>query len=91
MNKTIYRYEVGFDRPETHRLTSPPRHVANTVDEYGLEFWAEHYPNCKGFDVTFVVIGTGHPVPDGAIYIGTAPRTSLGLVFHLYELPKVAS
>lgn len=34
---------------------------------------------------TFRVFGTGHLVPDGYEWRGTAPRVS-GLVFHLFEL-----
>jgi hypothetical protein len=86
MNKTVYRYVVPFTGPQTFTLTSPPRAVSNTQHEDGLEFWAENYPNRAGTEVTLDTFGTGHPVPEGAIYIGTAPRTSLGLVFHLYEI-----
>jgi hypothetical protein len=88
MDKSIYRYIVPFGPPQKITLNSGPRHVANTVAEDGLEFWAEHYPNRQEFEVTFGVFGTGWPVPDGAVYVGTASRTSDGLVFHLYEIPK---
>lgn len=37
---------------------------------------------------TFVIVGTGHQLPDAAVYVGTAPRTREGLVWHLYELPS---
>ena len=86
MHKTINRYVVPFTGPKTFTLTSAPRAVANTQREDGLEFWAEDDPNRAEYEVTLEVFGTGNSVPEGAIYIGTAPRTSLGLVFHLYEI-----
>ncbi len=32
-----------------------------------------------------VVLGTGHPIPNGYTYVGTAPRHASGLVWHLFE------
>lgn len=85
--KSVFRYVIGFEGPVTVRLTAPPLAVANAYSAGGgLEFWAETYPDRTPVDTTFQVFGTGHSIPDDAIYIGTAPRTSMGLVFHLYQL-----
>jgi hypothetical protein len=87
MAKTIYRYQVPIDdRAHILALSSDPVSVAISPDLTYMEFWAEHHSGAGVRDRAFQVYGTGHPVPDGAEYVGTAPRTRLGLVFHLYEL-----
>lgn len=90
--KTIYRYEVPIDdQPHTFELTGFPLRVEANSRGEGLsgdwyaEFWAEHKPEGRRFEMTFQVYGTGHDVPDHAIYHGTTQRRN-GLVFHLYEL-----
>jgi hypothetical protein len=87
MARTIYRYEVPVDdRPHTHGLSGNPVAVAGT--DYVVEFWAETNPNRPPTERAFLVVGTGHPIPDDAIYVGTAPRTPHGLVWHLYEVTQ---
>jgi hypothetical protein len=90
--RTIYRYEVDLFKPVTHRLMGNPLAVANRDSaSAALEFWAEYDPEFEGTAIarTFMVIGTGHPIPASARYWGTAPRKH-GMVFHLYELPALA-
>jgi hypothetical protein len=85
MSKTIYRYEVPIDdRPHRVHLSNDPVSVAIVGHDY-MEFWAEN-DGGRGRERTFQVYRTGHIVPDSARYVGTGQRTSLGLVFHLYEL-----
>jgi hypothetical protein len=48
-----------------------------------VEFWAEYGETVDMYKTTYQVYGTGQPIPDYAIYRGTAPRKN-GLVFHLY-------
>jgi hypothetical protein len=87
MSRAMYRYQVGLAGPETIGLTGEPAAFGALADSAGIEFWAEHDDAGIAVPRTFVVVGTGHPVPDGAVYAGTAPRTRHGLVWHLYELP----
>jgi hypothetical protein len=82
----MFRYEVPVGPPVVIRLTGNPVAVAALPFCSGMEFWAEHDDD-PGFARAFTVIGTGHPIPEGAVYRGTAPRTPEGIVFHLYELP----
>ena len=85
--RQMFRYTVQVDdQPHVIRLTNDPVAVAvgATVDE--VEFWAEHDMDALEYPAAFIVVGTGHPIPDGARYVGTCPRVH-GLVWHLYRLP----
>jgi hypothetical protein len=86
--RQIFRYTVPVDdQAHVIHLTSDPLHVANggTLDE--VEFWAEHDMDALEYPAVFQVVGTGQPLPDGARYVGTCPRTREGIVWHLYRLP----
>ena len=86
--RQVFRYTVPVDdRPHVIHLTSDPLHVANGVTLDEVEFWAEHDMDAPEYPAAFQVAGTGQPLPDGALYVGTAPRTREGLVWHLYRLP----
>ena len=86
--RRMFRYTVPVDdQPWTFDLTSNPVHVAGgtTLDE--VEFWAEHTAGAPKIARRFQVFGTGHPLPQGARWVGTCPRDRLsGIVWHLYEL-----
>jgi hypothetical protein len=87
MSRSIYHYEVGLDDPEVINLTGPPLAFGVLERSKGMEFWAEHDDAEAEIGHTFIIIGTGHLVPRDARYVGTAPRTPEGYVWHLYELP----
>lgn len=85
--RKMFRYVVLVnDQPTTVKLTGDPVAVAATTDSRAVEFWAENDEWNVHHDRTFQVFGTGQPIPDGAQWVGTCPRTSVGLVWHLYEL-----
>jgi len=86
MARQMFRYEVLVTGAWVHGLTGDPVGVANCAAPLGVEFWAEHDDSKPVRRRTFQVFGTGHPLPEGARYVGTAPRTAEGLVWHLYEL-----
>lgn len=86
--RKVYRYTIPVDdRPHVVHLTGDPLHVANGVTLDEVEFWAEHDGEALEYPAAFQVVGTGQPLPDGAVYAGTCPRTREGLVWHLYRLP----
>lgn len=91
MSRAMYRYQVGLDGPEEIGLTGDPVALGALGYSAGIEFWAEHDDAKPTVARTFVIIGTGHRIPDGAVYIGTAPRTREGLVWHLFELTGSSS
>lgn len=89
----MLRYRVYVnDQPQICNIHSDPLHVA--ADKLGagkdashvVDFWAEGSFGESGTDRTFLVVGTGHPIPDGARWWGTTDRTPDGLVWHLYEI-----
>lgn len=82
----MYRYQVGLDGPVEIGLTGNPVAFGALGYSAGIEFWAEYDDAKPVIRRTFVIVGTGHRIPDGAAYAGTAPRTPDGLVWHLYEL-----
>lgn len=95
--RRMLRYEIFVeDGPQTVNLQGPVLHVAASrgggewVTRPVVEFWAEGDPSRRGEQCTFQVFGTGHRLPEGAVWRGTTARTPEGLVWHLYELTKGA-
>ena len=84
--RRMFRYQAGLDGPVTIGLTGDPVAFGALAYSAGIEFWAEHDDTRPEVSRIFIVVGTGHRIPDGAVYAGTAPRTPEGLVWHLYEL-----
>lgn len=85
--RQVFRYTVPVDdQPHTFDLTNDPLHVANGAMLDEVEFWAEHDMDAPEYPAVFQVVGTGQPLPDGAVHVGTCPRIH-GLVWHLYRLP----
>lgn len=87
--RRILRHEVHLhDDFTVIEISGPVVKVANQ-GEYNVEFWtlAGEYPEEK---VKFKVVGTGHTFDSKEWdYVGTAPRTEDGLVWHLLaEVPE---
>lgn len=40
-------------------------------------------------DTPYQVFGTGQPVPDGAVYVGTAPAMGGKLIWHVFDMTHV--
>jgi hypothetical protein len=91
VSRAVYRYEVGLDGPVEIGLAGNPVAFGALGYSAGIEFWAEHDDALPEVARTFVIVGTGHLVPEGASYVGTAPRTRDGIVWHLFELSGGAS
>ncbi len=85
----MFRFTIPVD-DELHVVscTGDPVAVAATDPTgYEVEFWAEHDDEALA-SRAFRVFGTGHPLPEGARWVGTCPRTRAGLVWHLYEIAE---
>lgn len=78
VSRAMYRYQIGLDGPEEIGLTGDPVAFAALGYGSGIEFWAEHDDAKPAVVRTFVIVGTGHRIPEGAVYVGTVPRTPRG-------------
>jgi hypothetical protein len=88
--RRMFRYAVPVDdQPHGFPLTGGPVAVAAAGDLRSVEFWAEHDESRPARNRVFQVFGTGHDLPEGALWAGTCQRVS-GLVWHLYELSAIA-
>lgn len=92
IDRRMFRYTVPIDdRAHVIELWDTPVAAAVTGPVYGklsVEFWAEHAEGGLTIAHTYQVFGTGHPLPNGAEWVATCPRTPQGLVFHLYEITE---
>lgn len=90
MGARVYRLVVGVGTgPEIFSLAGD-LHIEAARDRQGrhvVEFWYEHRDDVAATARTFEVFGTGHDLPDGAVWRGTTARTPDGFVWHLYEIP----
>lgn len=90
--RTMWRYEVKINmvgddsQPKEVMLTDDPVQFEPLPLSRGVGFWAEHNSDKPERLRKFIIVGTGHPIPEGAVYVGTPPRTEHGLVWHLYEV-----
>lgn len=86
--RRMFRHVIPIDdQPHELALTSDPVAVAAPVYASAVvEFWAEHDQAATVTVRLYQVFGTGQPLPPGAMWAGTCPRTAAGLVWHLYEV-----
>lgn len=84
--RRMLRYEVpADDRWHDFHLTTSPLHAAMS-DSGGVEFWAEYDDDPDRAQTLFRlrIFGTGHPLPDGALWLATCGRGVARIVWHLY-------
>jgi hypothetical protein len=86
MPERIYRYEVPVDNQwHAVELHGDPIAVA-CRDDALVEFWAVHRDGALTLRRSFIVVGTGHPLPPGATrHVGTAVAPGGSSVRHLME------
>lgn len=81
----IYRYEVPVGGVHALTLAGTVLHVGCRQEET-VEFWVMHSDDAPSRERRFMVVGTGHPLPDGLWqYHGTAVAPGGRLVWHLLE------
>ena len=68
----------AFDIPEGGRIV-----YVDCQQPRVVSFWVELEPENEVIPCYFVIIGTGHPVPDDCGYVGTILDGPF--VWHLYE------
>jgi len=85
--RAVFKYEIPVD-DQWHEIAMPlPAKVLHVACQDGARgtvmVWAEVTPS--GAEVSsraMRVYGTGHPVPSGAVYVGTALASPF--VWHVY-------
>lgn len=88
--KTIWKYRIpyferteeSFDIPVGGAIVHVAREKTGSVQDY-VSFWVEVNTTAPTERRSFVIIGTGHPIPTGTVYRGTVIAPPL--VIHLYE------
>lgn len=85
MTTRIFRYEVPVDFRWHIIRCGPPLHVA-CRQPGTVEFWAAD-SDVPVEERHFTVFGTGRPMPDGLVYVGTAMEPGGRLVWHLMSDP----
>ena len=85
--KTIHKYTL--DRAWDQKVSMPRgAKILSVQPQNGLpQIWAEVDPNALTVERTFVVIGTGHKLPEGFTleFLGTVQLQNGSLVLHVYE------
>lgn len=83
--KTIHKY--GLEESTTLQMPIGAEILSTHGQGGDICIWALVDTDHKKEDRNFVVIGTGHPIPDLALkFIGTALLQSGLLVFHVFEV-----
>ena len=90
--QTVYRAEIDVRRDSAQvRMDHESRIVAvEAVGENAVDFWFTMPYHHSRQDLClrrFAAVGTGHPFPESARYLGCSGRTPAGFVWHLLELP----
>lgn len=83
----IYRYQVPVDDEwHVHELWGHPLFVA-CREPTVVEFWARSGSGNPSFAAlrSFLIVGTGHRIPENTRYWGTAIAPGGHLVWHLLE------
>jgi hypothetical protein len=85
--RAIYRYKVPVD-DRWHQIAAGDPVGVGCRDVQTVEFWVVHDNAAPARDVrSFMVVGTGHPLPEGRIRIwGTATAPGGQFVWHLIEM-----
>lgn len=88
--RTVWKYripyweqtEATFDIPVGGTIVHIAREKTGSVEDF-VSLWVEVNSTAATEARSFVIVGTGHPIPVGSRYRGTA--FSSPLVIHLYE------
>jgi hypothetical protein len=84
--KVVYKYAVSPHNGKAVELPRPAKIVKVGMQGDTLMLWAEHgVPDANTSHVTrhFDVFGTGHPIPEDAVHVGTFFDGPF--VWHVYE------
>ena len=81
--RTIYKYHIQLADKTILDLPRSARPLAAQAQDGQLTMWVELDNREPTTSRTFLLIGTGHIVPDNVVYIGTLQQDFF--VWHIYE------
>lgn len=85
MSATIWKYPLDFPNSVVEMPDGAATlHVA--VQDGRLCVWAMVSPTAPTRPAYFQTVGTGHPVPDPSVYVGTVHTPPF--VWHVFQLPE---
>lgn len=93
MNLTVHKISVPVNDQAVEFELSPDARILHvgcqSPDPRWVSIWYEvQEPILSKVTRRFRVFGTGHPIPLGAFYFGTAIVPGQALVWHVYEVPS---
>ena len=92
MNTTIYKYDITHEPGSDRKKVSMPvgaKIIHVDTQDAGVQAWAMVNPEAPFEAVTFVVVGTGHKLPDERIeHVGTTLHYGGSLVLHWFKVLK---
>lgn len=80
----VLRYEIPVGGVHVRTVPGGLLHVATRRPDV-VEMWVQD--EGKAMVRSYAVVGTGHPWPDDAVYLGTAIAPGGSLVWHLLAVP----
>jgi hypothetical protein len=89
--RKIFKYNVPVDDNVTTLKMPMDADIVHVASQNGdptsVQFWAYVFPDNEQVERNFVVVGTGHNIPDVNVeYLGAAICYGGQLVWHLLEL-----
>jgi hypothetical protein len=84
MSKYVWKYPLEIKNGGQKIDTFAGSNIVHCDSQNGqLCLWIEVDPSNRPLTVIFHVIGTGHPIPPGTSWVGTAQQPPF--VWHVYE------
>lgn len=84
--RTMWKYKLELT-DEVQDIQVPHKAVLRLVamQRGEVALWFEVLSGLPKYTRTYIVRGTGHEVPDGAVYVGTCFCSPF--VWHVFEMP----
>ncbi len=85
MDRVVYKYPVRIGEETSVSCAAPAKPVHFGVQGGQMFVWVEHGLGPVSTSVSFCVVGTGHPIPDGFEHVQSIFDGPF--VWHLYRSP----
>lgn len=82
---TIYKYPLLITEKQEMEIPKGAKYLTLKLQNGIPCLWAKVSEKDIKVKTTFLMIGTGQEIPNGAEYIGTIHLTESNLVFHVFQ------